>query len=140
MVAACMTIHRVQGVGFERVAVWIPSRGFFAQGQGYTAVSRGETLGGLFLVLPDDVLRDRGAARDFMKEAFHPPMDAINALAELRRKAPATVTVDMRGRRVAYATLWDEREVYDVPEGWRGFWPRDVHSSAHGLQRDYNVN
>ena len=89
--------------------MWFPSRGFFAQSQGYTAVSRGKTLGGLFLVLPGDVLHDRGAARDFMKEVFHPPMDAINALAELRRKAPATVTVDTRGRRVAYATLWDER-------------------------------
>ena len=26
MVATCMTTRRVQGVGFERVAVWIPSR------------------------------------------------------------------------------------------------------------------
>lgn len=33
------------GVGFERLAVWIPNRGFLAQGQGYTAVSkRGDTL------------------------------------------------------------------------------------------------
>ena len=58
MVAACMTVHRVQGVRFERVAMWIPSRGFFAQGQGYTAVSRGKTLDGLFLVLPDKVSED----------------------------------------------------------------------------------
>lgn len=105
MVAACMTVHRVQGVGFERIAVWIPSRGFFAQGQGYTAVSRGKTLGGLFLVVPDDVLEDRQAAREFLKAAFHPPMDAIKALSDMRRKAPATVTVDNRGRAVAYATL-----------------------------------
>ena len=47
MVAARMTVHRVQRVGFERVAVWIPSRGFFAQGQGYTAVSRENILDGL---------------------------------------------------------------------------------------------
>ena len=84
MVAACMTIRRVQGVGFELVAVWIPSRGFFAQGQGYTAVSRGKTLGGLFIVLPDDVFRDRGDARGLIKEAFPPPIDAINALAKMR--------------------------------------------------------
>ena len=139
MVAACMTVHRVQGVGFERVAVWIPSRGFFAQGQGYTAVSRGKTLGGLFLVLPDDVLRDRDAARDFLRDAFRAPMDAINALAELRNKAPATVTVSMEGRRVEYATLWDERKVYNAPEDWRGIWPRDLHSSGHDLQGDYTV-
>ena len=107
MVAACMTVHRVQGVGFERVAVWIPSRGFFPQGQGYTAVSRGQTLDGLFLVLPDDVLQDRELAREFLKEEFQPPIDAINALADMRQKAPATVTVNVRGRGVAYATPWD---------------------------------
>ncbi|CAN0302870.1 unnamed protein product, partial [Pylaiella littoralis] len=50
MAAACITVHHVQGVGFERVAVWIPSRVFFAQGQGYTAISREKTLEGLFLV------------------------------------------------------------------------------------------
>lgn len=38
MVAARMIVHRIQGVGFKRVAVWIPL-GFFAQGQGYTTLS-----------------------------------------------------------------------------------------------------
>ena len=66
MVATCMTVHRVQGVGFERVAVWISSRGFIAQGQGYTAVSRGSTLDGLFLVMPDEVLQDRESAKEFL--------------------------------------------------------------------------
>ena len=65
-----MTVHRVQGVGFERVAVWIPSRGFFAQSQGYTAVSRGKPLDSLFLVLPDEVLKVRASAKEFLKEAF----------------------------------------------------------------------
>ena len=50
MVEACMTVHRVRGVGFERVALWIPLRGFFAQGQGYAAVSRAQSLEGLFLL------------------------------------------------------------------------------------------
>ena len=44
MVAACITVHRFEGVGFERVAVWIPFRGFIAQSQGYTAVSRGKCM------------------------------------------------------------------------------------------------
>lgn len=72
MVAACMTINRAQGVEFERVAVWIPSRGFFAQGQGYSAFLEGKTLDGLFLVLPDNDLGE-DAAREMLIEAFHPP-------------------------------------------------------------------
>lgn len=63
-VAACMTVHGVQGLSFERVAVWIPSIGFFVQGQGYIAVSKGKTLGGLFLVLPNGVLGDREEAKE----------------------------------------------------------------------------
>ena len=132
MVAACMTVHRVQGVGFERVAVWIPSRGFFAQGQGYTAVSRGKTLDGLFLVLPDEVLRDRASAKDFPKEAFQPPVDAINALSHMRRKATATVTVNVRSRRVAYATLWDKRQIYYAPSDWTGVWPGVLYNNTGG--------
>lgn len=135
MVAACMTVHRVQGVGFERVAVWIPSRGFFPQGQGYTAVSRGQTLDGLFLVLPDDVLQDRELAREFLKEEFQPPIDAINALADMRQKAPATVTVNVRGRGVAYATPWDERRTYNAPDGWVGVWPGVLHHGSGGATR-----
>lgn len=131
MVAACMTVHRVQGVGFKRVAVSIPSRGFFAQGQGYTAVSRGKTLEGLFIVLPDDVLDDREEAKLFLKEAFHPPFDAINALADMRERAPATVTITSRGREVAYATLWNTRRQYSPPSGWTGSWP-DIGPIAEG--------
>ena len=37
-------------------------------------------------------------------------MDAINALTDMRDDAPATVTLDKRGRSVEYATLLDERE------------------------------
>ena len=59
MVTACITVHMVQGVGFERVAVWIPSRGFFARGQGYTAISRGKTLDGMFLSLADHFLHTK---------------------------------------------------------------------------------
>ena len=96
MVAACMTVHRVQGVGFERVALWIP-HGFFAQGQGYTAVSRAQSLQGLFLVLPDSVVGDREEARDFLEDAFQTPMDAIKALSDTRTRAPAT-RPNSRGR------------------------------------------
>ena len=39
-------------------------------------------------------------------------MDAANVLCDMRRKAPATVTVNTRGRTVAYATLWDERQPF----------------------------
>lgn len=74
-------------------------------------------------MLPDDVLEGRQAGREFLKEAFHPPMDAIKALSDMRGKAPATVTVDMWGRAVAYASLWDDREAYAPPEGWTGLWP-----------------
>ena len=124
MVAARMTVHRVQGVGIERVAVWIPSRNFFAEGQGYPAVSKGKTLDGLFLVLPDKVLQDRASAKKFLKETFQPPIDdAVNALSDMRRKAPATVTVNIRDGRVAYATLWDERHPYHAPSEWTSVWP-----------------
>lgn len=121
MVAACMTIHRAQGVGFERVAVWIPLRGFSAQGQGYTAVSRAKSLGGLFLVIPDDCLEDREEAREFLMDAFQPPADAIDALQEMRERAPAIARVrpeDGVGREVEYATLWDSRVEYSAPPYW----------------------
>lgn len=121
MVAACMTIHRVQGVGFERVAVWIPLRGFFAQGQGYTAVSRAKTLTGLFLVVPDDYTGDREEVREFLREAFQPPADAIEALQEMRERAPAIVAVlteDGEGREVEYAALWESGKTYSAPPDW----------------------
>ena len=124
MVAACMTIHRVQGVGFERVVVWIPLRGFFAQGQGYTAVSRAKTLSGLFLVIPDECLEDREDAREFLMDAFQPPADAIDALQEMRERAPAIVGVLVGdaaggvGREVEYATLWESGVEYPVPLDW----------------------
>ena len=66
-----------------------------------------KTLDGLFLVFPDEVLQNRASAEVFIKEAFQPPIDAANALSDMRRKAPATVTVNIRGRTVAYATVWD---------------------------------
>ena len=119
MVAACMTVHRVQGVGFERVALWIPLRGFFAQGQGYTAVSRAKTLGGLFLVIPDEYLEDKDGAKEFLQESFQPPTDAIDATDEMRERAPATVSIATgQGREIAYATLWDSGEDYFPPSRW----------------------
>ena len=123
MVAACMTVDSVQGVGFERVTVWIPSRGFFTQGQGYTAVFRLKTLDGLFLVLPDEDFQDRASSKEFRKEAFQPPIDAVNAPSDMRRRAPAMVTVNVRGRTVAYATLWDERQLYPALSELTGMWP-----------------
>ena len=134
MVAAYMTVHRVQRAGFERVAVWIPSRGFFAQSQWHAVVSRGETLDGLFLVLPDEILQDRASAKEFLKEAFQPPIDAINALSDMRPKAPATVTVNIRGRRVAYAILCDERQLYHAPSEWTGVWPGVLYNNSGGSE------
>lgn len=63
MIAACMTIHRVQEAGFERVN---QPCGFF------TGLRPGTGIHSLFLVLPDDVLQDRDGAREMMKEAFQP--------------------------------------------------------------------
>ena len=77
-------------------------------------------------MLTDGVLRDRDAVRDFFREAFDAPMDAMKALAEQRKKAPATVKVAMGGRRVAYATLWDERKARHAPADWKGNWPRGL--------------
>ena len=132
MVAACTTVHRVQGGGFERVAVLIPYRGLFAKGQGYTAVCRGKILDGLFLVLPDEVLQDRASSNEFLKETFQSPIDTVNALSDMRRKAPATVTVNIRGRTVAYATLWDERQLYNAPSEWTGVWPGVLYNNSGG--------
>ena len=123
MVAACMTIHRVQGIGFDRLTVCIPLRGFFAQGQGYTAVSRGKRLDSLFLVVPDDLLEDREETKQFLNDAFHPPMDAIQALSGMRARAPVIVTVSMGVRDVQHATLWDSRRTYARPINWVVGWP-----------------
>ena len=43
----------------------------------------------------------KNAAREFLRS----PVDAINALADMLDDASATVTLDKRGRSVAYATL-----------------------------------
>ena len=107
MVAACMTVHKNQGVGYERVALWIPLRGFFAQGQGYTTVSRAHSLEGLFLVLPDNVVQNREEAKALLKTAFQPLLHAIKALDDMRARAPSTVEVDTVRRILRYATLWN---------------------------------
>ena len=132
IVAACMAVHRVQGAEFERVAVGIPSRGFFAQGQGYTAVFRGNALDGLFLVLPDEFLPDRTSAKESLRETFQPPIDAVNALSDMHRKATATVTVNIRGMTVAYATLWDERQLCHAPSEWTGVWSGVLYNNSGG--------
>ena len=50
----------------------------------------------------------------------------------MRRKVPATVTVNIRGRTVAYATLWDERQLYHAPSGWTGVWPGVLYNNNGG--------
>jgi len=115
-------------MGFERVAVWIPLRGFFAQGQGYTAVSRAKTLDGLVLVVPDDYIEDDEQVGEFLQETFQPPLDAIAALDEMRDRAPAIVgvrTEDGLGREVEYATLYDSGVEYSAPDDWpdTSIWP-----------------
>ena len=59
-------------------------------------------------------------------------MYAANVLCDMRRKAPATVTVNTRGRTVAYATLWDERQPYQAPSGWTGAWPGVLYNNNGG--------
>ena len=82
--------------------------------------------------MPDEVLQDRASAKDFPKEAFQPPIDAIYALSDMHRKPPATVTVNIRGRRVAYATLWDKRQLYHAPSEWTGVWPEVLYNNSGG--------
>ena len=74
-------------------------------------------------MLPDEVLQNRAGAKEFLQEAFQPPIDAVNALSDMRRKAPAAVTVNIRGRTVAYATLRDELQLYHAPSEWTDVWP-----------------
>ena len=105
MVAASMTVHRVQGVGFERVALWIPLREVFAQRLGYITVSRAHSLKRLFLVLPDTVVRKREEAKTLLKDAFQSLLDAIKALDDMRARASSTVEVDTVGKILRYATL-----------------------------------
>ena len=61
----------------------------------------------------------------------------------MRRKAPATVTVNIRGRTVAYATLWDERQLYHAPSGWTGVWPGVLYNNngggSGGFEGEYAV-
>ena len=91
------------------------------------------TLDGLFLVLPDEVLKDRASAKEFLKKTFQPPIDAVNALSDMRQKAGATVMMNIRGRAVAYATLWDERQLYHAPSEWTGVWPGVFDSNSGGF-------
>ena len=86
-------------------------------------------------------MMDRGSAKDFLKEAFQPPVDAINALSDMRRKATATVTVNVRSRRVAYATLWDKRQIYYAPSEWTGVWPEVLYNTggSGGFEGEYAV-
>lgn len=115
-----MTVHRAQGVVFEQVALWIPLRGCFTQGQEYTAVSRSQRLEGLTLliVLSDSVVVDMEEAKYFLKNAFQPLMDSIKALHDMRGRAPATVAVDAWHRIVRYGTLLDTRTTYLRPTYW----------------------
>ena len=61
----------------------------------------------------------------------------------MRRKAPAAVTVNIRGRTVAYATLWDERQLYHPPSGWTGVWPGVLDNNngggSGGFEGEYAV-
>ena len=102
-----------------------------------------KTLDGLFLMLPEEVLQNRTSAKDFLKVAFQPPIDAVDALSGMRRKAPATVTVNIRGRTVAYATLWDERQLYHAPSEWTNVWPGVPYNNndggSEGFEGEYAV-
>ena len=94
------------------------------------------------MVLPNDVLQDRASAKEFLKEAFQPPIDAINALFDMRRNAPVTVTVNVRGRRVAYATVLDERKLYHAPSEWTGVLPGVLYNNSGGsggFEEEYAV-
>lgn len=110
---------RTQG-WFERVALWTPLRGLFAHGQGCTTVSRLQSLTGLFLALPDTVVRGREEEQTVLEDAFQPPPDAIRALEDIRDRALATVEVKTGGRPVKYTTLWDSCKVYLSPTRWGG--------------------
>ena len=71
MVAACMTVHRVQGVGFERVVLWILLERFLRAGARTNHCIQGAEPTGLFLVLPDTaVVGEREEAKDVLKDVF----------------------------------------------------------------------
>lgn len=76
MLAMCMTIHRVQGVGFPRLTVWSPALG--------------QALYDIFLVIGDEFRFDRQTARQFLQGTFHPPVAEIAALEEMRKRVLAT--------------------------------------------------
>lgn len=57
----------------------IPQRVSYAQGQGYTAMSRGQALNGVFLAIPSDYLDDREEARELLQEALQPQAAAITS-------------------------------------------------------------
>ena len=122
MVATCITVHRVDGVRFERVTLWIRHRGFFAQGQGYTTVSRAHSVKRLFLALPDNVVRNREEEKTLLKDAFQPPPDATKALDHMRDRSPAAVEVDTGRRVVQYVTLRNSSGPYLSPALWTGVW------------------
>ena len=101
-------------------------------------------------MLPDEVLQNWVSAKEFLKQAFQPLIYAVNALCDMRRKAPTTVTVNIRGRAAAYATLWTNGSftmpqanglvfglyfyttiMAVVPGGWRG--SRQLPSRLAGL-------
>ena len=50
----------------------------------------------------------------------------------MRRIAPETVTVNIRGRKVAYATLWDERQLYYAPSDLTGVGPAVLYNNNGG--------
>ena len=83
-------------------------------------------------MLPDEVLQNRASAKELLKEAFQPPIDIVNVLSDMRRKAPATATVNIRGRTVAYATLWDERQLYRAPSEWTCVYPGVLYNNNGG--------
>ena len=92
-------------------------------------------------MLPDEVLQNRASAQEFLKEAFQPPIDAVNALSDMRRKTPATANIS--GRTVAYATLWDEQQLYHTPSEWTGAWPGVLYNNngggSGGFEGEYAV-
>ena len=91
------------------------------RGQRHTVASRARRLQGLFLVPPDAAIDDREEAKNFLKDALQPPLDAVKALNDMRARAPATVIVATRGRDPQHATIWDPSRTYSRPTEWLGF-------------------
>lgn len=101
-----MVIYRMQGVGFQWRSVWIPLKAFFAQGPGYTASSRAQSLNGRLLVVTSDHRTDREREKNFLLKAFQPPQAAIKAPGLMRVHAACRAEIQATARINVRATVW----------------------------------